>query len=182
MLALIIGVGSFVHELDPKLHTFWRSRPISPAAWFWLKFAAGFFVLAVLYDVPYALLSWSRIIHPFWRSAESNLPILEVCFPILLHLLVYSIAVLAACVIRHSVYATILALCAVLAILLPPLFTDLRRIPDWLSFIELWSNSIHHHPRVDLNFLIAGAFVTAFALPATLLSAWLIKRDIALNT
>lgn len=189
LLALLIGVGSFVHELEPKLHSFWRSRPISPAAWFWLKFAAGFFVLVALFDLPYFLLAWGQYIYPwsFYRPEfaiplGSKAPSLIIAlFPLLLHLLVYSLAVLAACAIRHSVYSTVIAVCVVLAVLLPG-EVHWAGLPQWLSFFHLWSTA---HSlvawRPGLNFAIAALLVTAIALPATLLAAWLIKRDIALN-
>lgn len=189
LLALLIGVGSFVHELEPKLHTFWRSRPISPSAWFWLKFTAGFVVLVVLFDLPYFLLAWGQYIYP-WSAyrPEFAIPLgseppslIIALFPVLMHLFVYSLAVLAACAIRHSVYSTVIAVCVVLAFVLLP-EVNWVHLPQRLSFFDLWTSAYRFNDwRSGLSFAIATALVTAIALPATLLAVWLVKRDIAIN-
>ncbi len=176
VLALLIGVGSYVPELDPKLHTFWRSRPISPASWFWFKYVGGLVALIGLFDLPYALLVWMRMV-------PSSSPGIAACFPMVLHLLCYSLAVLAACSVRHSSYSTVLAVCALVAILLPSL-ADFR-IPQYLSFFELWEKASRFERAYRYNwgamsFLwTACALVGTIALPVTATAAYLIKRDIS---
>ena len=176
VLAILIGVGSYVSELDPKLHTFWRSRPISATSWFWFKYVGGLVALIGLFDLPYALLVWTRMV-------PSSSPGIAACFPMVLHLLCYSLAVLAACSVRHSSYSTVLAVSALLAILLPEL-ADFR-IPQYLSFFELWEKAsrfevAYRHNWGAMSFLLtAGALVGAIALPVTATAAYLIKRDIS---
>jgi hypothetical protein len=38
VLALLIGVGTFLPDLERRVNTFWRSRPISAHHWFWTKY------------------------------------------------------------------------------------------------------------------------------------------------
>lgn len=183
VLALIIGVGSFVHELEPKLHTFWRSRPISPSSWFWLKFSAGFAVLVVLFDIPYVLLATFELIPYTFQahlSRQGDASIVVTFFPVLLHLLVYCLSVLAACSIRHSIYSTVFAVCGALVILLPPLVAK-GEIPRHFSLLELWDIALLSDQSAKLCFLVAATLVAVIAVPAMLLAHSLIKRNISVN-
>ncbi|QDS97844.1 ABC transporter permease [Adhaeretor mobilis] len=49
-VAIALGIGTIREDLEPSLHTFWRSRPTSPDGWFWTKFCfAGVMLLLVGY-------------------------------------------------------------------------------------------------------------------------------------
>ncbi len=192
VLALIIGTGSFVHELEPQLHTFWRSRPISPKQWFWLKFFAGAVVIVGCYDLP--LFAINRMVQ-IPRHSPISLPGIgfsntiaaDLFFPILLHMFVYSLAVLAACSVRHPVYAPIFAVCILLAVIMgPEVINSMQQHPliGSISFFQLWSNAEH-----DYNFLRAAATSAAafalYGLPtifAATFAGWLIRRDISVST
>ena len=192
VLALLIGVGSCVSELQPDLHTFWRSRPISPGSWFWFKYIGGAIALIGLFDVPCMLLTWSGTV----RAAS---PGFAAVFPMLLHLLCYSLAVFAACSVRHSSYSTVLAVGALLVIIVPEL-ADFR-VPRFLSFFALWSDAVHAYVGLAvayqepgdpplwqigyvafLSLLPACILIGAIALPTTIAAAYLVKRDISVGS
>lgn len=172
VLALLIGVGSYVSELDPKLHTFWRSRPISPSGWFWFKYVGGLVALIGLFDLPCAFLVWTGIV-------RTSSPGIAACFPMLLHLLCYSLAVLAACSVRHSSYSTVFAVIGALVVICLPEFPELQ-VPEFLSFLRLWENAARYTRYNRMTDLIGGsALVGTISLVATLTAAFLIKRDIS---
>jgi hypothetical protein len=171
VLALIIGIGVFVPHLQPELHTFWRSRPISPRLWFWLKYFSGAFVIAVCYDLPLLLLD---------RGYHSSYAV-SFAFPILLHLFIYSMAVLAACGIRHAVYSGVLAIGATMAILLPP--EVFQGIPTSFSFFQAWHDSTRSVGFAALwnNVMHATLLIGPLIACSALLAAWLIRRDISVS-
>ncbi|HVX63935.1 MAG TPA: hypothetical protein VHC19_25150 [Pirellulales bacterium] len=105
LVALIVGATSFAADLQPGLWTFWRSRPIQPALWFWPKYLAGAAAVLAFLDLPLAAL--------YFIAAAGNWQIefpqgILACAP-LLHLLAYSFAVCAICWVRRAIYAAILA-------------------------------------------------------------------------
>ncbi|MGE3316207.1 MAG: hypothetical protein AB7O26_13910 [Planctomycetaceae bacterium] len=170
MLALVIGNGSYVHELDPKLYSFWRSRPISPAHWFWLKFLAGLLAFLFVFDLPILLLL---------DSTTRRAPIYNgygVWFPLMLHLLVYSVAVLSACAFRHPVYSIVLAVCGIVGFLVGPAL-----VPEITNFFQLWSHAASDEPIASHALLQATIWTMPLSLLATGAAAFLIKRDIALT-
>ena len=188
VLALLIGVGSFVTELQPGLHAFWRSRPISPTSWFWFKFIGGAIALIGLFDVPCMLLTWSGIV-------RTSSPGFAAAFPMLLHILFYSVAVFMACSVRHSSYSTVLAVGALMLILVPEL-ADFR-VPRSLAFFTMWNDAtsacrISHVPDYPIlwktiygsalylppAFMLIGAIV----IPITVATAYLVKRDISIGS
>ncbi len=187
ILALVIGIGAFVQQLEPELHTFWRSRPISPKQWFWLKYVAGALVLVGCYDVPLFLVELAAgtrpaqimetmITAPLYLIIYS---LSEMAFPILLHLFVYSLAVLAACGIRQPLYSAILAASGGLAVvLLPEVF---NQIPEVFCFTDMWRYASSGHPGylIMQNVLNATLLMGLFIVPSTLLASWLIQQDIS---
>ena len=192
VLALLIGVGTFVSELQPELHTYWRSRPISPSSWFWFKFIGGAIAMIGLFDVPCILLIWSGFV-------QSSSPGFASLFPLLLHLLCYSIAVFMACILRHTTYATVFAVGALIVLILVP---ELPKsvLPRFLSFLTMWNDAAPVSRRlfsVDprsgypvlwqtgvsaVMFLLpAIGLVCAIVIPTTIAAAYLIKRDISVG-
>ncbi len=191
VLALLIGVGTFVSELQPALHTFWRSRPISPASWFWYKFIGGAIVLIGLFDVPCMLVAWTGMV-------RTSSPGFAAMFPLLLHLLCYSIAVFMACSVRHSTYSTVLAIGALFLIVVPEM-TELR-VPRFLAFFTMWRKASggatglaisfqHGHPTFWQScygsiLYLSPAFILigAIAIPTTIAAAYLVKRDLSIGS
>jgi hypothetical protein len=116
LVALIVGATSFAADLQPGLWTFWRSRPIQPALWFWPKYLAGAAAVLTFLDLPLAAL--------YFIAAAGNWQIefpqgILACAP-LLHLLAYSFAVCAICWVRRAIYAAILAFAFLAGVLAAP--------------------------------------------------------------
>jgi hypothetical protein len=133
VIALVVGVGAFVAEMQPKLLGFWRSRPVSPSHWFWTKYITGattvlVFLLGPILVVPLcALLTGADVALPgrhFMKAAVWS-GILMFGF---------TTAVCLTCVVRQAVYAGILSLgCLLAVVLLPEVFESL----SWLRWSEL---------------------------------------------
>ena len=173
VLALLIGIGSYVPELQRNQHTFWRSRPIPPSSWFWFKFIGGAFALVAVFDLPCVVLAWTGMVHTSSRGIAAF-------FPALLHLLCYSLAVLAACSVRHSTYGGVFAVGGLLVILILPEMAYIQ-MPFFLSFFHMWGEAASAAQATFLVHLLpACILVGVFAFPATLTAAYLIKRDISL--
>jgi len=192
VLALLVGVGTFVSELQPDLYTFRRSRPIAPGSWFWFKFIGGAVALVGLFDFPCMLLTWSGVI-------RSSCPGFAAAFPMLLHLLCYSIAVFMACIVRHSTYSTVLAFGALMLITVPEMAEF--RVPRFFTFFSMWHDAASASTLLfplDLGsgfpvlwqagvgavtFLLpAIVLVGAIVIPTTLTAAYLVKRDISVGS
>ena len=41
IITLVAGIGVFDRDLSPPLNEFWRSRPIHPDLWYWIKYLTG---------------------------------------------------------------------------------------------------------------------------------------------
>lgn len=116
LVALVVGATSFAADLQPGMWTFWRSRPIPPALWFWPKYLAGAAAVLTFLDLPLAAL--------YFIAAAGNWEIefpqgILACAP-LLHLLAYSFAVCAICWVRRAIYAAILAFAFLSGVLAAP--------------------------------------------------------------
>jgi hypothetical protein len=169
LVALVVGAVSFAADVQPGLWTFWRSRPIEPALWFWPKYFAGAAAVLAFLDLPLAALYFSAAVCG-WRI---GLPLgILACAP-LIHLLAYSIAVCAICWVRRAVYAGILAFAALLAVLAAPLR---RESLDWLD-AEYVIHKLNSQPIVDFadfaaTYLPFAATMLGLSLAAMFL-AWL---------
>jgi hypothetical protein len=112
LTTVVIGVGVFLRDLESGVHTFWRSRPIEPNSWYWIKFVTGIAVIAVTFLLPLliapALTSTRQrqfdspdgISELFWLQATAAVTILAA----------YSMAVMTTCLTRSAVFATILTM------------------------------------------------------------------------
>lgn len=102
-VTFVIGMGwpalaaaaLFAPELQAELETFWRSRPILPPLWFWMKFLTG--LTATLCFLDGSVL----VFYPRWSYAMCVLP---------LHLLLFSLGILGVGVTRSAVLGTVLSL------------------------------------------------------------------------
>jgi hypothetical protein len=107
LVVLIVGVGVFDQDLSPKLHTFWRSRPIDPDQWYWTKYVAGLVVLAVALLLPVgisSMLSWAW--HP---RGELPFQLEHLAMVACVYWAVYALAASTICLIRVTIYAAILS-------------------------------------------------------------------------
>jgi ABC-type transport system involved in multi-copper enzyme maturation permease subunit len=108
---LVIGIGVFLRDLEPRLGTFWRSRPISADAWYWIKFATGLVVVLVAFQLPMLLVAAAAPAVGLGGDFEGRSDVLEVQrISLIVFVSVYAAAVAATCLVRNAVYAAILAI------------------------------------------------------------------------
>lgn len=109
---LVVGIGVFLRDLSPEINTFWRSRPISPRAWYWVKFATGALLIAVPFQLPMLAL-------PFVMSTDLKMAdqaggpgtVLKIqLIGLLAYLAVYAVAIATTCLLRSAVYASVLTI------------------------------------------------------------------------
>jgi hypothetical protein len=108
--SLVVGIGVFLRDLSPGIHTFWRSRPITPRAWYWVKFATGAFIVVMSFQLP-------MLVFPFFASIDSELAseynglgeLVQVQLMALFgYVAIYAVAIAATCLLRSAVYASVL--------------------------------------------------------------------------
>jgi hypothetical protein len=158
LLALLIGVGTFAPDLEPRVNTFWRSRPISVSAWFWSKYLIGALAMLLTLGLP-ALASayWS---HDHHLPSQQNKEFIYTAISWgLVWLLAFAVAVATTCVVRHTLYASILTVGIVL------LYT----------IAVFWQNSTTGHPPSN-EYVVASFGVGS--LTATALGWWFAVRDL----
>jgi len=116
LAGLIAGVGMTTTDFDAKHFTFWRSRPINVDAWFWTKFTVGFVMLLLAFGLPlYVGVSYLESLS---QSERMSSPGITPTFAILFSaILAYSAAVLTGCVLRHTIYASLIGLGLALMVL-----------------------------------------------------------------
>jgi hypothetical protein len=105
VIAIVLGVGVCLYEVSPKLNTFWRSRPIQPDLWFWMKFGTSAFVLMATVYIP-----WMVVFAIARRFTAKSLFDEEMLAIPLAHLGVFAAAAAMTCLVRHAVYAAILSI------------------------------------------------------------------------
>ncbi len=158
LLSLLLGVVAFAGDLEPKVSTFWRSRPISPTLWFWSKYliALSSFVLAI--GLP-AVICFV-LIEFFQRGA--GLPG-EAFFVAIGWFGIFSAAVVSTCIVRRPLHSGLLAFGLAAAGLGLAQWLD----PGWFGAEPL------KHPL-----LIASIWLLA-SIAATLTAWWAAVRDVA---
>jgi hypothetical protein len=101
-VAMIVGIGVFLYDVGPGLSAFWRSRPINPDLWFWIKFSSGLAVALVAIYGPIVLLALPRV-------TEANLGNDELLVFPSITIAVFAAAAAMTCLVRNAVYAAILS-------------------------------------------------------------------------
>jgi ABC-type transport system involved in multi-copper enzyme maturation permease subunit len=157
---LIVGIGVFDRDLSPKLHTFWRSRPINPDLWYWTKYLTGITVIAVVLLIPAGIAGYLS------SSGLSNPPGQPTPFAVLMMVVsvfaaVYALSVATICLIRMTIYAAILS-AGMLAVGTGVL---------WF-FMDIMD--------MELSELLVTAIVMALtvAVLAALVGWWAVRRDV----
>jgi hypothetical protein len=178
--AILIGTTTFCAELETRLVAFWRSRPIDPAGWFWIKYASGALAVFVFIDLPAAWLG-----KPSGTLAGESFAAYVACVPAM-HLAIYSVTVLVACLVRHTIYAGILSLGATLFFVVVPMFAPRRGFLSGVNVDDLMSQlpQAIETGRADLWLLrlaVYLAFALFVALSAMFLARWVVKNDLAVR-
>ena len=164
----IIAVGTFVPNLQRRLFTFWRSRPIVVGEWYWSKFWTGASVALVSLHLPTIILvgvtqkmCW---LDPF-ASCVGYL-----ILP-LFHLMVYSLSVLTSVLFRSVTPAAILSTAIALFLIVPPVMKD-------SSFASLR----YDLAQAEITEFIASGFTTSIAAALPILCVILVVTGIAAVT
>ena len=173
--AAVVAVGIFSSELKPGLEQFWRSRPISPGQWFWMKFSVGLIAVVGTLDLLPALLAWgpqADLAPDRTNDTQTSQLAYLACMP-LVHAEVYAVAVAAVCRLRRPIPAAIFAL-----VLFFVIDAVLQSIPgqEHLSTIEVHNSLVHAEKtggRLDLTsagYPIVYGIVVAVIIGATVLA------------
>ena len=105
--AVVVASSLYSADLDSKLGSFRRSRPISQSMWFWNKFLVGLAALLLVMDGATILVSsWNA---PRRSMTEGMSYAYIACFP-MIHALMYSLAVLGTCMFRRPLIGGISAI------------------------------------------------------------------------
>ena len=167
-MAIVVGTASFAADVQPGLWTFWRSRPIPPALWFWPKYFAGAAAVLAFLDLPLAALYFVAAVGGWRISFPQGI---LACAP-LLHLLAYSFAVCAICWVRRAIYAGILAFAALSAALAAPAaWTSIESLDADYVIVELNSAPIVDFADFTATYLPFASCMLGLTLAAMLL-AW----------
>lgn len=161
IVSLVAGIGVCLNDTNPKLNEFWRSRPIQPDPWFWIKFVTGLFVVLASIYIPIGFLAALHI--PVYVNGPNS----DAAFlPLMVQLAVFAAAVVTTCLVRQAVYAAILSIAVVyLGTLLGMAF---YLLPDWLKGEDV--NLLNDAPPPQLAFGLAISFAIST------LFAWLAVR------
>jgi hypothetical protein len=107
-IALVVGIGVALHDSEPGINSFWRTRPINPNTWFAIKFFTGLAIIVVTIQVPFLLITRPDASHV--TEFESR-QVFETQFTVVaLQAAVFAAAVAMTCLVRHAIYAAVLSL------------------------------------------------------------------------
>ena len=145
LLAVFVGVGTVVRDLNGKLEEFWRSRPVSVSRWLIVKYFTGLVVVLVTLAIPLLvemavnhkqdelgigsalILAW----YPFFGGAT------------------YSIAFAIACLVRRGAHAAMLSIAALLLLyFLPQVIPPLRFLSVWWVIDQSGEPQVDHGGRL----------------------------------
>ncbi|HEY2412415.1 MAG TPA: hypothetical protein VGI40_09245 [Pirellulaceae bacterium] len=104
VLALLVGVGAVIGDVQPGVNTFWRSRPISPRAWYWTNYGVGLVTMVLAVEIPALLVGLTG------GQVGGNHGVL---IWLLMWNLAFTFALTATCLLRKPGAAALLAFAAV---------------------------------------------------------------------
>ncbi len=158
-VALVAGIGVCLNDVSPNINQFWRSRPIQPDVWFWVKFVTGIAMVIVSIYGPILLLGAIGL--PVFRTVEYPavllIPMMQVA--------VFAAAVATICLVRRAVYAAILSI--VVVYLGALLGVTICLLSDWLRSRPVDFFSDPGPLRVAIGLAIGFTISTLLAWLAT---------------
>jgi hypothetical protein len=110
--AMFMGIATFAADLDPRINTFWRSRPISPTRWFWTKYAVAFVTFLIMLALPQIVWMASEMPLERLRASGSGFGAVTACW-----FGSFSAGVAAICLVRRPLPAGIFAMGLAVAML-----------------------------------------------------------------
>ncbi len=172
VLAMVVGVGTFVGDYQQAILTFWRSRPIDPRLWFWSKYLVGLVIVELTMLLPW-LLAQILAGHVAYLPGDAYLGVMPT-----LYWMIYSVAVWMACLLRHTIYAGIMTGGIVMAVILPPI---IEAKLHWLSIGMALSSreEIGIDRWLSRDFLPFFMLMIILAVIALFLATRAAKRDSA---
>jgi ABC-type transport system involved in multi-copper enzyme maturation permease subunit len=177
----IVAIGVFGSETKAQLEEFWRTRPISPRQWFWVKYIVGLMALLITLDLLPALGLWSLGHRRDVGSGylEMGLSASLFCLP-LLHAQTYAFAAAAICLTCRPILG------AVIGIILSQganlLLESVPVYPKWSTMEILSELNSMEAEREPVDFIKSGypfvyGSVAAMTLIATLLAGRTIRPE-----
>ncbi|QDU36344.1 ABC-2 family transporter protein [Maioricimonas rarisocia] len=134
----VVGAGIFASELRPNLEQFWRSRPISPSAWFWVKYICGLIAVLGVLDLV-AVAAGYR--YAGFEDEMTRVSISYVaCYP-LIHACGYSLAVAGICWLRKPAWGAACGVGVLMAQEIVPSLFD--------GGVEFGTTAVYHALRHD---------------------------------
>jgi hypothetical protein len=160
-LALVIGIGVALHDLGSPLNEFWRTRPINPNWWFWLKFLTGLGIVAIAIYVPHFLIA---ALSTGLQHDPNTITIIPA-----LHIATFAAAVAMTCLLRHAVYSAIFTIAILqLSVVATWLAWILLGQFGWIQMPDEWLELIEKTPVI-----VSGLMV---CLVVSTIAAWFMVR------
>lgn len=112
-ISMVAGIGVALNDTGAKLSGFWRSRPVNPDVWYFVKFVTGLITLLVTLYLPLIVLA--AIFHPdgIWEmgSEAAALPAVQIA--------IFTASLALTCLLRQAIYAAVLSIAVVYLGVLP---------------------------------------------------------------
>jgi len=143
VLAVFVGVGTVVRDLNGRLEDFWRSRPVPIGQWLLVKYFVGLLAVLVTLTLPLVV---EEAVNVTKTDMVIPTPVILAWHPFVWAAL-YSIAFLFACLLRRGAHAAMLALAAgLLLYFLPQIIPPLRHISlEWVTEETRLPRQAHGH-------------------------------------
>ncbi|HEY8748015.1 MAG TPA: ABC transporter permease [Tepidisphaeraceae bacterium] len=142
VLAIFVGVGTVVRDLNGRLEDFWRSRPVSIGRWLIVKYIVGLVVVIFTLVVPLIL----ELLINQTKTDLYTAPQLVLAWHPFLWAVLYSVGFLMACMVRRGAHAAMLSLAVMLLLyFLPEIIPPLRHLS------VTWVVEESRMPRHDPN-------------------------------
>jgi ABC-type transport system involved in multi-copper enzyme maturation permease subunit len=142
VLAVFVGVGTVVRDLNGRLEEFWRSRPVSVARWLAMKYFVGLAVVLASLAIPLCV---EVAMTPTITFIGPN-PRLMLAWSPFLWAALYSLSFAIACLIRRGAHAAMLSISMLLLVYFLP-----RVIPP-LRYLDVsWVIEESRSPQTDRN-------------------------------
>lgn len=179
----IVAIGVFGSETKTRLEEFWRTRPISPTQWFWVKYSVGLLALLITLDLLPALGVWSlghrRDVGSGYLGMGLHASLL--CLP-LLHAQSYSFSAAAICLTRRPMLGAVIGIALAQGANL--LLESAPVLPKWSTMDvlnELNSSDQELQPvnLIKADYPIVYGAVAVMTLLATLLAGRTIRPETA---